>query len=306
VAAATIVENIPLTNNAPITPVEFRGGEQTARVWVNHVSRGLFRTLSIPLLLGRDFNAADDGSAASVGIVNETLASRFWPGQNPIGQHLVDGTGSLIEVVGLARDSKYESIDEQPKAFLYRPIASLPGMTPTFLLKANGDPVSVLPLVSTRLSELDPELVTYNVMPLDERLTLGNVLNRAAAIVSGSLGLLALALGSIGIYGTMSFLVQQRRREIGIRVALGASRSSVMALITKRGMSWVAGGLAFGLLLGEVAALGLSRVVRNVSLVDVIAFGLTAIGLAGAAYVACLVPARRASRVDPLEALREE
>jgi ABC-type antimicrobial peptide transport system permease subunit len=179
-----------------------------------------------------------------------------------------------------------------------------PSATPTFLFKSTGDSRSVLSLVRAGLLEIDPDLVAYNVMPMDDRLNLATVVNRAAATVSGGLGLLALALGAIGIYGTMSFLVQQRQREIGIRIALGASRAAVVSQISKLGLRWAASGLAIGLVLAGIASLGLSRVLRGVTPGDPLAFATTALMLIGVAYLACRIPARRASRVDPIVALR--
>jgi putative ABC transport system permease protein len=306
VAAATIVENIPLANNSPIASALFRADGRQAQVSLNRVSRGLFDTLEIALLAGRDFTGGDNSSAAAVGIVNETLARTFWREESPIGKFLKDKSGALVEIVGLARDSKYDALEEPSKPFLYRPLAQAPTVTPTFLIKAIGDRSTVIDLVRTRLAELDSTLAAFNVMALDDRLALGLVMNRAAATVSGSLGLLALLLGSVGIYGTMSYLARQRQREIGIRLALGASYSQVIRLITSQGMVWVGGGLAVGLALGLIAALGLSRVVRGVSPTDPLAFVVTPLVLAAAGYLACHLPARRASRLDPLVALRDE
>jgi predicted permease len=306
VSAVTVVDSVPLARNVPLATAELRSGSVTQLVYANHVSRGFFQTLRIPLLAGRDFTNGDDLTPATVGIVNETLARRFWPGENPIGKYLGGSDGGLIEVVGLARDSKYESLDEGPRAHLYRPIAQAPPVTPTFLVKAAKDPAAVVALVRGRVADIDPELVPYNLMRLDERLNLGLIVNRAAAALSGSLGLLALALGSIGIYGTMAFLVQVRQRELGVRMALGATPLSVMMLMTRQGMVWTSTGLGLGLMVGWIAAFGLSRVVHGVTVTDPLAFVLTPAILAAAAYAACWVPARRASRLDPLVVLRDE
>jgi predicted permease len=306
VSSVTIVDSVPLARNVLLTTAEWRSGPVTGVVYTNHISRGFFQTLKIPLLAGRDFTVADNVAPAVVGIVNETLAHRFWPGENPIGQHLQAGDGSVLEVVGLARDSKYESLDESPRAHLYRPMAEAPTVSPTFLIKATGDPAAVVALVRLRVAEVDPEQVPYNLMTLDDRLNLGMILNRAAAAVSGSLGLLALALGSIGIYGTMAFLAQTRQRELGVRLALGATPSSVMMLMTRQGIVWTSTGLLLGVIAGWVAAFGLSRVVHGVTVTDPLAFVLTPVVLATAAYAACWVPARRASRLDPLVVLRDE
>jgi ABC-type antimicrobial peptide transport system permease subunit len=209
-------------------------------------------------------------------------------------------------VIGLSRDIKTTSLDEPPRAQVFRPMAAVPVASPTFLIKTSGEAAALLTYIRARIAELDPDLVAYNLMTLDERLTLGLIVNRTAATVSGSLGLLALALGSLGLYGTMSFLVQLRRREIGVRLALGASRGTVMTLIARQGMRWAGTGLLLGLVLAWIAAFGLSRFLSGVTAADPLAFALAPLALGGAAYLACHIPARRAARLDPLVALREE
>jgi predicted permease len=308
VQAVAVVQNVPMANNNPTPPEDARADGRTERVYRNSVSHGLFKTLGIPVLGGRDFQARDTAQTAPVGIVNETLARRFWPGQKAIGRQLQDGDGALITVVGLARDTKSGSAQDEPRALLYRPIpqsASFPSNV-TFLIKTALAPPAVFSLVRTRVAALDPDLAPFNLMTLDDRLGLGRIVNRASAIVSGALGLLALVLGAIGIFGTMAFLVQQRRKEIGIRIALGAMPWTVTHLITSQGMRWTAAGLALGLVGGLGAALALRRFLYGVVAGDPVAFVLTPIVLGSVAYLACFIPARRASRLDPLVTLREE
>ncbi|HEY7189013.1 MAG TPA: ABC transporter permease [Vicinamibacterales bacterium] len=305
VLSAAMVDNIPLANNTVLPQVTVRSGNRTAQASVNAVSRGLFQTLGIALLAGRDFAASDDARAESVAVVNETLAQALWPDETPIGKHL-EHSGRSIEIIGMVRDSKYVSLQESPRPFIYRPVAALAIASPTFLIKGTGDTAALLAFVRARLTELDPDLVAYNLMPLDDRLGLGLIVNRAAATVSGALGLLGIALGSFGLYGTMSFLVALRRREIGVRLALGAPRRSVMTLIAKRGMAWAGIGVLLGLVTAWIAALGLNRFLSGVSASDPLAFAAAPLVLAATAYLACHVPARRAARLDPLDALREE
>jgi len=305
VSSAAMVDNIPLANNTVLPQVTLRSGNSTVHASANAVSRGLFQTLGIALLAGRDFTAGDDARAGPVAVVNDTLARALWPGQSPIGKH-VEQSGRSIEIVGLVRDSKYVSLDEAPRPFIYHPVAATAIASPTFLMKSTGDTTALLAFVRARLAEIDPDLVAYNLMTLDERLTLGLIVNRAAATLSGGLGLLALALGSFGLYGTMSFLVALRRRELGVRLALGASRRSVMALVATQGMSWAGAGMLLGLGAAWIAALGLNRFLSGVSASDPLAFAAAPLVLAAAAYLACHLPARRAARLDPLDALREE
>ena len=305
VSSVAMVDNIPLANNTVLPQVTLRSGTRTVQASANAVSRGVFQTLGIALVAGRDFAASDDAHLGSVAVVNETLARALWPGESPLGKH-VEHSGRSIEIVGMVRDSKYVSLDEAPRPFLYSPLAAIAIASPTFLMKTSGDPTALLAFVRARIAEIDPDLVAYNLMTLDERLTLGLIVNRAAAWVAGSLGLLALALGSFGLYGTMSFLVALRRRELGVRLALGASRGSVMALVARRGVSWAGTGMLLGVVGAWIAAFGLSRFLSGVSAADPLAFTVAPVVLTAAAYLACHIPARRAARLDPLDALREE
>jgi predicted permease len=306
ISSVTSADNVPLTNNRPITPIEMQADDRVGPVYANSVAPSLFTTLGISLVAGRDFTARDDEASSPVGIVNETLAQRFWPGASPIGRLLYGPDGVVVQVVGLARDAKYESAQEAPKAFLYRPMAQVPVSSPTLLIRTTSDPSGVFALIRARVAELDPDLVPFNLMTLDDRLGLGTIVNRTAATTAGSMGVMALLLSVMGVYGTMAYLGQQRRREIGVRLALGASRWSVVSLMTRQGMIWSSVGLALGTSAGLAAALILRSVLRGVTLADPIAFVLTPLILGGAAYAACYWPARRAADLDPLVALREE
>ena len=306
VSAAAVVANVHGANNAPLKPLNVRVDDGLAsQVQVNLVSPGLFETLSVPLLAGRDLSAANSSAPESVGVVNETLARTLFPGRNPVGEYLrVDE--KLVRIVGLVRDSEYAPGDESVKPFLYRPIAVNPVTTPTFLMKASNDPAAIVAVVRRELAGLDPDLVAYNVMALDDRLMLGSAVSQSAAMASGGLGILALGLGTVGVYGTIALLVRQRRREIGVRLALGASSGQVRSLFARQGMVWAIRGTVVGVGLGGLASLALSRMVRGVVPGDPVAFIGVSLALLGVAYIACAVPARRASRIGPMTALREE
>jgi putative ABC transport system permease protein len=307
VAAAVAVANIPAANNAPLRPVNVRRDDgRISQVQLNLISPGLFKTLGMPLLSGRDFSAADNGAPDSVGIVNETLARSFFAGRNPVGEYLQIDQGPLVQIVGLARDSEFASGDDPVKPYLYRPIAVNPVATPTFLMKAAGDPAPIVTRVRRELAEIDPDLVAYNVMALDDRLMLGSTVSRSAAMASGGLGILALALGTVGVYGTIALLVRQRRQEIAVRLALGASSGQVRSLFARQGMTWALKGTAVGVALAGLASLALTRAVRGVLPGDPVAFIGVSLALLGVAYIACAIPARRASRIGPMTALRED
>jgi hypothetical protein len=293
-------------NNAPLPPLVVRNGTQQRAVQINLVSRGLFATLGIPFVGGRDFAASDDRSPASVGIVNETLARVFWPGGSALGQTLADDRGRLVQIIGVVRDSEQTPVTGEAAApWLYRPITLDPPNSPTFLLRPSGSPHAVLGLVRTTVTTLDSEMTAYNIMLMDDRLLFGLALIRTVAVGSGAMGLLALLLGSVGIYGTMSFLAHQRRREIAVRAALGASRSQMRGLLMKQPIRWTATGFSVGLGLAMLATFGLSRLLRGMSPWDPLAALVASVAIGATTYVACYLPARRASASDPAAILRD-
>lgn len=315
VVSATLVETIPVAINRPLSAQDVDVNESAAaadgrvsrpRVLVNHVSPGHFRTLGIGLVAGRDFRREDDDRAARVVIVNETASRRLWPGESPLGKTLRLGS-EQVTVVGVAKDSKYESIDEPAKAFMYRPWAQRPAalFETTLLVKTSGDPRRAIPLVRAIVADLDPDVVLSNLNTLEDRLALAFLPNRAAAITSGLLGVIALGLGAIGTYSVMAFLVLQRRREIGIRIALGAMPRSVVGMMTRQGVRWIAIGLAIGIVAAGAAVRVIGGLVLGVSATDPVPAAVVLLLLGTAGYLACFVPARRAGNADPIAVLRE-
>jgi predicted permease len=307
VLSANIAEQTPLTLSNSGRIYEKENGDVFS-VSQNVVSGGHFKTLDIPLLAGRDFSPADRAGAALVCIVNERLAQRMWPGESPVGKRLRErGANSRwIEVIGVARDSKYTTITEDPKLFLYRPLAQQYAPQTSLFLKSKGDPLSLLPQVQAAVRALDPEISVFAVSSLEKATAISLLPARIVAALSGALGIVALLLGAIGIYGVVSYLARNRTREIGIRIALGAQPSQVMRFVTSEMVRWTVAGLVIGL----AAALAITIVLRNliygVSPGDPVSFLGVACILFAMAFAACWLPARRASRIDPLNALREE
>jgi len=312
--SANIVDIVPLTlsNRADgMVSEDHRERVDATLVYRNRVTPGHFRTLGIPLVVGRDFDARDRAQAAAVVIVNETLARRFWPGENPIGKRLRELTDRgaprpWFEVVGVARDSKYATVGEDPKPFMYRPMAQDYTPAGTVMVKTRGNAADALPLVRAAVADIDPNMALFSVMTLDSATSISLLPVKVAATVAGTLGVLALILGAIGLYGVMSYLVRQRTREIGIRMALGAERGTVVGLVTGHGMRWTGIGLVVGLAASFAVAKLIGGFLYGVGPADPTAFVGIALLLIGTAYVACYIPARRASRIDPLVALREE
>jgi predicted permease len=314
ITAATIVDIVPLTlsNRADEMVPDGQRDADAPLVYRNRVTPGHFRTLGIPLVLGRDFDARDRAQGTAVAIVNEILAKRFWPGENPLGKRFrarndrESPATPWFEVVGVARDSKYVTVGEDPKPFMYRPMSQEYTPAGVILVKGRGDEAETLRAVREAAAALDPNLAVFGVMTLDAATSISLLPVKIAATVASTLGTLALALGAIGLYGVMSYLVRQRTREIGIRMALGAQRGSVVNLVTRHGMRWTGIGLAVGLAASFAVAKVIAGFLFGVGPADPAAFlGITLL-LFGTAYVACYIPARRASRIDPLAALREE
>jgi putative ABC transport system permease protein len=312
--SANIVDIVPLTLSNRADEMVREGQRErvdATLVYRNRVTPGHFRTLGIPLVVGRDFDARDRAQAAAVVIVNETLARRFWPGENPIGKRLRELTDRgaprpWFEVVGVARDSKYATVGEDPKPFMYQPMAQEYTPAGVVMVKTRGNAADALPLVRAAVADIDPNIALFSVMTLDSATSISLLPVKVAAAVAGTLGVLALILGAIGLYGVMSYLVRQRTREIGIRMALGAQRGAVVELVTRHGMRWTGIGLAVGLAASFAVAKLIAGFLYGVGPADPTAFVGIALLLIGTAYVACYIPARRASRIDPLVALREE
>ena len=278
-------------------------------VYMNTVGPGHFRTLEIALTAGRDFTYRDDRAATPVAIVNETLARRFWPGQHAVGQRLHlrrmgGGTNATMEVVGVVRDSKYVSVNEEPRPFMYRPFAQDYTPQVTLLVRAAGLPASTLPALTGVVRELDPGLAVFNASPLTEATAVSLLPWRVAGDLLGALGLLALVLAALGIYGVLSFVVQSRTREMGIRVAIGATPQSVASMVVRQAMTWTATGMALGLVLAVGVTRFLAAFLFGISPTDLWVFAGVILLLALVAFTAALVPAVRASRLDPIAALR--
>jgi putative ABC transport system permease protein len=289
---------------------------ETGRNW-SAISPGYLPTIGLPILRGRNFSTSDRTGGPRVAIVNERLARAAWPGLDPIGRVLETGdfrpgqekTLERLEVVGVAADAKYGSIDETPVQFIYVPLSQRAWMRPYFFLQRSASAPSATPfepVVRQTVRAFDRRLPLLAFAPLQQYADTDLLPQRIAASVAGSLGTLALALSAIGLYGLTAFLVSSRSREIGVRVALGAGHAHVIRLVVGEGMRLAVVGGAIGLCLSVGAARLLSSVLFGVSSLDPIAFGTAMIATTGVALVATYVPARRAATVDPLVALRTD
>jgi predicted permease len=310
VSGAALAKDTPFHVSGART-VLLEGQENTASgtgryILTTAVGLGYFRTVGIPLLRGRDLQNLDTPTSPHVAIVNEAAAAYFWPGADPIGQRLrFLGDNAPAEVVGVARNANYQAIGEQPQAFIYLSLAQYYFPTTVLHIRTSGDPEAQAIAVRRAMQPLDPNLLLQSEsvgFTIRESLWA----QRLSAGLLTVFGGLALLLSTIGIYSVISYNVNQRVREIGVRMALGATAGDVQVMILREGIRLV----AIGVLVGMTGAVAASRVVQSMLFVisarDAATFVLVPSILTLVAIVACWVPARRATRVDPSIALRDE
>jgi len=270
-----------------------------------------FATMRAPLLAGRQFTAADRTGAPAVCIVDEEMVHRYWPHTDPIGKritfnNLTDSSIQWIQVVGVVAHLAHEGLDAQKRVQVYFSLAQngLPFLS--YAVRTTGDPMAALPGMRAAVRSVDPELPLANVNTMEQLIDNSTGQRRFAMVLLIGFSLLAMTLASIGLYGVMSYTVSQRSRELGVRLALGADTREVMGLVLVQGLRLTLAGVAIGLL----AAFGVTRVMKNMlfglSSTDPLTFAGISLLLVGVALVASYLPALRATRVDPVVALRTE
>ena len=277
--------------------------EEQPAIDYNQVSPRYFATLGIPLLFGREFTRTDDETAPLVAIVNRTMMTRYWGGEDPIGRRL-QVNGRWARVVGVAADSKYESMRETPRPFFYVPLRQDFVRGPALYIHTNQPLSSILTALTREVHALDPNLALYEMITLQEQVNRSTSPQLVAVTLVSILGGSALLLAGVGLYGVMSYAVAQSTRELGLRMALGAGAANLLRLVISRGLQLTAAGV----LIGAVAALALTtllgKLLYNVNPHDPWVFGSALAVMMITAVSACLLPAWRAARTDPARVLR--
>ena len=311
VRRAAVASGAPLTGGF-LRSVFPEGMDTTTQdrilVQVNSVSPGYLETIEVSLLRGRDLADADKTGAPLVVVINETMAQRFWPGQDALGKRFkFFGDQEFTTVVGIAKNAKYNGVAEDPIPFIYQPLLQNYSPAATLHVRGEMDASGLASAVRQRVLEVDPTLSVFNVRTLEEQVSESLAPLRINVIVLTTFGLLALLLAAIGLYGVASYAVSQRTREIGVRMALGAQPSSVLRLVLSHGLALVGIGLGLGLLLAAALTGAVPHnLLPNVSARDPWTFIATSLLLTFVALIASYIPARRATRIDPLIALRTE
>lgn len=278
--------------------------EEQPSVDYNQVSPGYFATLGIPLQSGREFTRSDDEKAPLVAIVNRTMVNRYWAGADPVGRRL-QVKGRWARVVGVAADSKYESMRETAKPFFYVPLRQEFETEPELNVRSTLPLPAISAALVREVHALDANLALYEMVTLQEQVNRSTSAQMVAVALVSILGGLALLLAAVGLYGVMSYAVAQSTRELGLRMALGADAARLLRLVMSRGLRLTAGGILFGALAALALTKLLAKLLYQVSPHDPLIFGSALAVMAITTVSACLVPAWRASRTDPARVLRD-
>jgi putative ABC transport system permease protein len=315
VSSACVSRITLLSGGGRITGVRVEGRPEPPREgmgatasYANVVGPGYFETMGVAFVAGRNFTPQDLEDHPQVAIVNETFARAFFPDEDALGDRFSTGarnaSGEWTEIVGVVRDSKYARLGERPMPIAYMPLSQRHETGMTLYVRSLMPAAALVPQVRREIQQLEPDLPLPNIVAMNDSISAQLFPQRMGANLLAGFGGLALLLASLGVYGVLAFSISRRRHELGIRIAVGADRGTILALVIREGLRLVAIGLAIGL----IASAGLTRLVASFLFgtgpLDVTTFAATSAILVSVALVACYLPARRATRVDPMVALR--
>lgn len=278
--------------------------DEDMTAYVHTVGPAYFTTLRTPLIAGRDIAAIDNASRAPVAVINQTMARRYFGGADPVGRQ-IKANDTALTIVGVAADSKFQSLDEPAAPAFYQSVLQYPGSETNFLIRAAGvAPAALAQSVRRELRAVDAAMPVHSTLPLEDAIGASYIAQRMGGWLLAIFGGLALALAAVGLAGVLAFSVNLRRREVGIRVALGAAPVAIRNMIVGDGLRLTVAGLAIGLALAAGLSRFLGKLLYGVSPRDLATFGSVAAILVAVALAAAWLPARRAARIDPLEAMR--
>jgi len=289
-------------------PLTRRGDSREAIV--ETASPNYFNMMNIGLRDGRVLTDQDGADTARVAVVSASLVRRYFDGENPLGKHIkvgkADSDAPWMTVVGVVNDLHYSWVNKEDVPTLYRPYRQSPPVFTTLVLRTNGDPMKLVSAARAQIAALDPNLPMYDIKPMDKVITESIVGIAYVATMMAVLGVIALVLASVGLFGVMSYSVSERTHEIGIRMSQGAQTGDILSLVLRGGILMTALGLVIGLPVAFLLARTMSALLFNVQAADPISFIVLPLTLVAVAVVACYLPARRAAQMDPLQALRHE
>jgi putative ABC transport system permease protein len=311
VQSASLVRGLPFSGNGGTISIVLPDREpppkgQEPEVMFNTAMPNYFETIGIPLLQGRLFGNEDQARTTPVVVINQTMAHRFWPNQDPLGKQVKLGDGTTVTVIGVVGDAKHYWLEEEQKPQMYDSYSQDPGLFATVVVRTNVEPLSLSEPVRQALWRVDADQPMWKIRTVEFLVKRSTADRRFLMALMGIFAVLALVLTIIGLYGVISYLVNQRTQEIGIRMALGAQMRDIMRMVLKQGMVLVLTGVGLGLGAAWLLTRLMSRLLYQVSATDPLTFVAISLLLITVALLACYIPARRATKVDPLVALRYE
>ncbi|HEY6231828.1 MAG TPA: ABC transporter permease, partial [Pyrinomonadaceae bacterium] len=312
VQSASLVRGLPFSGNGGTTSIVLPDREPPPKgmepeVMFNTAMPNYFETIGIPLLKGRVFGNEDQANTPTVVVINQTMARRFWPDQDAVGKQIkMASDGTTATVIGVVGDAKQYWLEEEQKPQMYDAYSQDPGLFATVVIRTNVEPLGLTEPVRQAIWKVDADQPMWKIRTVEFLVNRSTADRKFLMALMGIFAALALVLTIIGLYGVISYLVNQRTQEIGIRMALGAQMGDIMRMVLRQGMVLVLTGVALGLAASWLLTRLMSRLLYQVSATDPVTFGSISLLLIAVALLACYLPARRATKVDPLTALRYE